>query len=71
MHRRVGGSAVSFISPGPPRPANDFDTRAQKTDDAGLPINQVHRFTVGDAGRDVITVKVAGDIKGVLASSPW
>ena len=70
MRLPVDTSAVSFVSAGPPEPAIDFDTKAQKTDDSGLLINQVHLFTVGAGGRDVITVKVAGDIKGVGEFTP-
>jgi len=70
MRLPVDTSAVSFVSAGAPEPAIDFDTKAQKIDDAGLPINQVHLFTVGAAGRDVITVKVAGDIKGIGEFTP-
>ncbi|HVA10086.1 MAG TPA: hypothetical protein VNG12_25475 [Acidimicrobiales bacterium] len=70
MRLPVDTSAVSFISAGPPEPTIDFETKAQKTDDAGLLINQVHLFTVGAAGRDVITVKVAGEIKGVGEFTP-
>jgi hypothetical protein len=70
MRLPVDTSAVSFVSAGPPEPAVDFDTKAQKTDDKGQGINQVHLFVVGAGTREIITVKVAGDIKGAGEFTP-
>ena len=70
MRLPVDTSAVSFVSAGPPEPAIDFDTKVQKTDDKGLGINQVHLFVVGGGTREVITVKVAGEVKGIGEFTP-
>ena len=70
MRIPVDTSAVSFVSAGPPEAAVDFDTKVQKTDDKGLPIIAVHLFVVGAGTREVITVKVAGDIKGLGDFTP-
>jgi hypothetical protein len=70
MRIPVDTSAVSFVSAGPPEAAVDFDTKVQKTDDKGLPIIAVHLFVVGAGTREVITVKVAGEIKGLGDFTP-
>jgi hypothetical protein len=70
MRLPVDTSAVNFVSAGPPEPTVAFDTKVQKTDDKGQAINQVHLFVVGAGTREVITVKVAGDIKGIGEFTP-
>jgi len=70
MRLPVDTSAVSFVTAGPSEPAIDFDTKAQKADDNGEPIFNVHLFSVGAGGRDVITVKVAGEPKGLGVFTP-
>ena len=70
MRLPVDTSAVSFVSAGPPEPAVEYDTKLQKTDAKGVAINQVHLFVVGGGTREVITVKVAGDIKGIGEFTP-
>ena len=69
MRLPIDTSAVSFISAGAPEPAVDFDTKAQKVE-GGLPIYNVHLLAVGAGGRDVITVKVAGEPKGIGEFTP-
>ena len=64
MRLPVDTSALNFVSAGAPEPAIDFGTKAQKTDDNGLGINQVH------GTREVITVKVAGELKGIGEFTP-
>jgi hypothetical protein len=71
MRLPVDTSVVSFVSAGPSEPAVEFDTKAQKTDAKGVAINQVHLFVVGDGGtREVITVKVPGEVKGIGQFTP-
>ena len=70
MRLPVDTSAISFVTAGPAEPAIDFDTKAQKADDNGEPIFNVHLFSVGAGGRDVITVKVAGEPKGLGVFTP-
>lgn len=70
MRLRVDTPAVHFVAAGPAEPAVDFDTKTQKTDDSGQPIFPVHLFAVGAGGRDVITVKVAGEPKGMAEFTP-
>ena len=70
MRLPVDTSAVSFVTAGPAEPAIDFDTKLQKLDDTGQPVFNVHLFSVGAGGRDVITVKVAGEPKGINQFTP-
>lgn len=70
MRLPVDTAAVNFVSAGPPEPAVEFDTRAQKVDETGRPIFQVHLFAIGAGNRDVITVKIAGEPKGIGEFTP-
>ena len=71
MRLPVDTSVVHFVSAGPAEPSLDFDTKQQKTDANGVAINQVHLFVVGDGGtREVITVKVSGEVKGLGQFTP-
>jgi hypothetical protein len=69
MRLPVDTSAVNFVTAGPPEPAVDFDTKAQKTDD-GQPVFNVHLFALGGGSRDVITVKLTGNPKGLGEFTP-
>jgi hypothetical protein len=70
MRLPVDTAAINFVAAGPPEPALDYDTKAQKTDEEGRPVFQVHLFAVGAGGRDVITVKIAGEPKGIGEFTP-
>jgi len=71
MRLPVDTSVVHFVSAGPAEPSIDFDTKVQKLDTKGVAINQVHLFVVGDGGtREVVTVKVSGDVKGLGQFTP-
>jgi hypothetical protein len=70
MRLPVDTSAVHFVTAGPPEPAIDFDTKAPTLDETGQPVFKVHLFSVGAAGRDLITVKVTGEPKGLAEFTP-
>src|ERR1700730_14246478 len=70
MRLPVDTSAVSFVTAGPAEPALDFDTKQQKTDENGQLVFNVYLFAVGASGRDVITVKVVGEPKGIGQFTP-
>jgi hypothetical protein len=71
MRLPVDTSVIHFVSAGPAEPAIDFDTKQQKTDPKGVALNQVHLFVVGEAGtREVITVKVAGEVRSLGQFTP-
>ena len=70
MRLPVDTSAVNFVSAGAPEPAIEYGTKVQETDDKGLGVNKVHLFVVGGGTREVITVKVAGELKGIGEFTP-
>ena len=71
MRLPVDTSVVHFVSAGPAEPSVDFDTKQQKTDAKGVPVNRVDLFAVGEGGtKDVITVKVSGEIRGLGQFTP-
>jgi hypothetical protein len=70
MRLPIDTTAVHFVAAGIAEAAVDFDTKAPKTDESGQPLFNVHLFAVGAGGRDVITVKVAGEPKGLGEFTP-
>ncbi len=70
MRLPVDTSAVHFVTAGPAEPAVDFDTKQPKLDEDGRPLFNVHLFSVGAGGRDVVTVKVSGEPKGLGEFTP-
>lgn len=70
MRLPVDTSAVNFVTAGPPEPAVDYDTKQQRADGDGRLVFNVHLFAVGTGSRDAITVKVAGEPKGLGEFTP-
>lgn len=70
MHLPVDSNVVRFVSAGPAVAAIDYDTKAQKIDAKGLAVNQVCLFVVGEGTREMITVKVSGEIRGLGEFTP-
>lgn len=70
MRLPIDTSAVSFVSAGPPEVAVDFDTKVPKTDATGKTIYNVYLFCVGAGSRDTLTVKIAGEPKGLGEFTP-
>jgi hypothetical protein len=71
MRIPVDTSVSHFVSAGPPEPVIDFDSKQPKTDDKGVALNQVHLFFVGEGGtREVITVKIWGEVRGLGLFTP-
>lgn len=65
MRLPIDTTAVRFVSAGAPEVDVDFSTKAPKTDEQGRPLYKVHLVAVGAGGQDIITVRVAGEPKGV------
>ena len=71
MRLPVDTSAPHFVPAGPFEPVVDFDTKQPKVDPNGVAVNQVHLFVVGDGGtREVITVKLASEVRGLGQFTP-
>lgn len=58
-------SSIKFAAAGPAEPVLDFATKVPKTDENGVPLYSVPVFAAGSGIRDSITVKVAGELKGL------
>ncbi len=65
MRLTVDTTATNFITAGPAEPSVDFESKQQRLDENGHPIFTVHLFAVGSGTRDVISVKVSGEPKGI------
>lgn len=65
MRLPIDTNAVRFATAGPAEPVLDFESRTHRVDDAGQPLYNVHLFAAGDRVRDSITVRVAGEPKGL------
>jgi hypothetical protein len=70
MRLPIDTTAINFVAAGAAEPVVDFETKTQKTDESGQKLYQVHLFAVGAGGRDVITVKVVGEPKGIGEFTP-
>ena len=70
MRLPIDTTAVRFITAGPAEPVLDFETRIQRADVDGVPLYNVHLFAVGNGSRDSITVKIAGEPKGLGEFTP-
>ena len=65
MKLPIDTGSVKFAAAGPVEPALDYETRAPKLDENGVALFAVPLFALGSGVRDNITVKVAGDVKGL------
>ena len=70
MRLPIDTQAVRFVTAGPAEPVLDFETWSQRIDVNGQPLYNVHLFAVGSGSRDSITVKVAGEPKGLGEFTP-
>ncbi len=65
MRLPIDTSATMFAAAGLSEPVLDFATKAQRTDENGVGIFQVPVFAAGGGVKDSITIKVAGEVKGI------
>lgn len=81
MKLPIDVSGMTFLAAGSPEPVRDFDSKAAKVDENGEPLFAVQLVILVDGGAEVITVKMAGEPKGLghgvavkvsgLVASPW
>jgi hypothetical protein len=77
----IDTTGMTFLAAGPAEPVIDFDSKAAKVDENGEAIFAVQLVVLVDGGAEVITVKVAGEPKGLaqgtsvrlagLVAQPW
>ena len=65
MRLPIDTSSVKFAAAGPAQPVLDYETRAPKLDENGVALFNVPLFAAGTGIQDSITVKVAGEPKGL------
>jgi hypothetical protein len=65
MKLPIDTTAVKFAAAGPAQPVLDYETRAAKLDENGTALFNVPLFAAGTGIKDSITVKVAGEPKGL------
>ena len=65
MRLPIDTTTVNFAASGPAEPVLDFETRQPKTDENGVPLFNVPVFAAGSGVKDSITIKVAGEVKGL------
>jgi hypothetical protein len=70
MRLPIDTQTVKFASAGPAEPILDYDTKAPKLDESGTPLFSVPLFAAGGGVKDSITVKVAGEPKGLVEFTP-
>jgi hypothetical protein len=65
MRLPIDTTSVKFAAAGPAEPVLDYETRAPKLDENGVALFNVPLFAAGTGVKDSITVKVAGEPKGL------
>ena len=65
MRLRIDTGTVKFAAAGPAEPVLDYETRVPKVDENGTALFNVPLFAAGTGIKDSITVKVAGEPKGL------
>jgi hypothetical protein len=70
MKLPIDTSGLTFLVVGSPRPVKDFETGLAKGDRDGVPLFAVRLVVLGGEEAEVISVKVAGEPKGLVANAP-
>ena len=65
MRLPIDNATVKFAAAGPAEPVLDYETRTPKLDENGVALFNVPLFAAGTGIKDSITVKVAGEPKGL------
>ncbi len=69
MKLPIDTSGLKFLMVGAPRPVKDFETGQAKGDKDGVPLFAVRLVAMAEDEADIITVKVAGAPKGLVAGA--
>lgn len=70
MRLPIDTQHLSFIAANPPEAVIDFDSKLPRTDTDGRQVFAVGVVALGNEGADVLTVKVAGQPKGITQGLP-
>ena len=66
MRLPIDTASVKFAAAVPAQPVLDYETRAHKLDENGVALFNVPLFAAGGGVQDSITVKLAGEPKGLV-----
>jgi hypothetical protein len=70
MRLPIDTQTVKFAAAGPAEPVLDYETRSPKVDENGTALFNVPLFAAGSGIKDSISVKVAGEPKGLSEFTP-
>ncbi|MDA8071186.1 MAG: hypothetical protein M0Z82_06165 [Actinomycetota bacterium] len=70
MRLPIDTQHLSFIVASAPEPVLDFESKAPRTDTDGRPLFAVSVVALGSEGADILTVKVAGEPRGITQGLP-
>lgn len=70
MRLPIDTQHLTFIAASAPEPVLDFDSKAPRTDTDGRQIFAVGVVALGSEGADVLSVKVAGQPRGITQGLP-
>jgi hypothetical protein len=70
MRLPIDAASVKFAAAGPAEPVHDYETLVPKLDENGVALFNVPLFAAGTGIKDSITVKVAGEPKGLSEFTP-
>jgi hypothetical protein len=65
MRLPIDTQSLSFIAAGVPEAVVDFESKQARLDAEGRPIFALGIIALGSEGADVLSVKVAGQLKGI------
>jgi hypothetical protein len=70
MRLPIDTSAITFLAAAPPEPVLDYDSKAPKVDESGQGLFAVQLVALTGGGAEVLSVKLAGEPKGITQGSP-
>lgn len=70
MRLPIDTTGITFLVASAPEPVRDFESKRQKTDEAGAPLFALQLVVLGGDGAEVISVKVAGEPATLTQGSP-
>lgn len=70
MRLPIDTQHLTFIAANPPESVIDFESKQPRTDTDGRPVFAVGVVALGNEGADVLSVKVAGEPKGITQGAP-
>lgn len=70
MRLPIDTTGITFLVANAPEPVRDFESKRHKTDETGAPMYAVGLVVLDGGGAEVISVKLAGEPKGLSQGTP-